>query len=467
MKFQENKKMRDITRVLLFAPVVVFFFLSFSFFKKGLTEAAIIFGVMGIGLILLVFLLGITQRIIGNKRRFVLCCAILLILLGLYCLVTKDIYNGIAFTLFGVFLILATVFPEKHWQISISVVFVLALGVLNYLVHFRGGETDTDAVQQGSVNKTTSFSGAASVKAPALESRKYAFVDMMANSLTPTQRADPAFQKMLDIMNSDSFQQELKEQNPQTVKEFFRFLDSQGITGLEEIDIDKVLDDSFQDVKDSYTAARNGQPLSDEDDEMARQLAAAIDKSGHVKGLNNFMGKHGMWMGVRFHGDDAAFDTWFDQVRTKYEAGDFTTPTLPQTDSNLSRNDQEASPFNEDTPSLPFVETELTQGAKAPEEVWEDPLIPDTADRSLQLPAVKPEKVVTEVSPQPPALPTEAEFEATLRERFSKDRFDRAMDTLERYGEKEGLRHLQEDDPEVAEQIEQQRNREKLEKSER
>ena len=125
--------MRDITRVLLFAPVVVFFFLSFSFFKKGLTEAAIIFGVMGIGLILLVFLLGITQRIIGNKRRFVLCCAILLILLGLYCLVTKDIYNGIAFTLFGVFLILATVFPEKHWQISISVVFVLALGVLNYL----------------------------------------------------------------------------------------------------------------------------------------------------------------------------------------------------------------------------------------------------------------------------------------------------------------------------------------------
>lgn len=61
------------------------------------------------------------------------------------------------------------------------------------------------------------------------------------------------------------------------------------------------------------------------------------------------------------------------------------------------------------------------------------------------------------MSPSAPALPTEEELEATLREHFSKDRFNRAIDTLERYGEEEGFRRLQEDDPEVARQIERQR----------
>ena len=152
MKLPDNMKKRDIARIL-FAPVMIFpvmtfFFLSFSFWKKGLTEPAIIFGVMGIGLILLVFLLVILHRIIG-ERCFVLCCAILLILFGLYCLVTKDIYDGITFTLFGAFLILTTVFPEKHWQISMGVVFVLALGGINYIEHFSGDKTQSVASEMG------------------------------------------------------------------------------------------------------------------------------------------------------------------------------------------------------------------------------------------------------------------------------------------------------------------------------
>jgi hypothetical protein len=64
------------------------------------------------------------------------------------------------------------------------------------------------------------------------------------------------------------------------------------------------------------------------------------------------------------------------------------------------------------------------------------------------------------VSPEPPALPTDAEFETTLKERFSSERFERAMSTLERYGPEEGLRRLKENDPEIAEQVERRRNRE-------
>ena len=51
-------------------------------------------------------------------------------------------------------------------------------------------------------------------------------------------------------------------------------------------------------------------------------------------------------------------------------------------------------------------------------------------------------------------LLTEERFETTLRERFSPEQFNRAMQTLNRYGPKEGLRRLKEDDAEVAKHVE-------------
>jgi hypothetical protein len=51
-------------------------------------------------------------------------------------------------------------------------------------------------------------------------------------------------------------------------------------------------------------------------------------------------------------------------------------------------------------------------------------------------------------------VPTDADFETALRQRFSPERFNTAMQTLNRYGTKEGLRRLKESDPEVAAQVE-------------
>ncbi|MDD9975972.1 MAG: hypothetical protein OXU27_18320 [Candidatus Poribacteria bacterium] len=53
-----------------------------------------------------------------------------------------------------------------------------------------------------------------------------------------------------------------------------------------------------------------------------------------------------------------------------------------------------------------------------------------------------------------PNLSTNADFEKTLRERFSPERFTTAMQTLTQYGPKEGLQRLKESDPEVAIHIE-------------
>lgn len=71
---------------------------------------------------------------------------------------------------------------------------------------------------------------------------------------------------------------------------------------------------------------------------------------------------------------------------------------------------------------------------------------------------------LTDVPKAPTALPTGASLEASLKEQFSSERFDRAMSTLEQYGTEEGLRRLRENDPEVAKQIERHRNKEEVSK---
>ncbi len=56
--------------------------------------------------------------------------------------------------------------------------------------------------------------------------------------------------------------------------------------------------------------------------------------------------------------------------------------------------------------------------------------------------------------PVSPELPSRQRLETALREQFSLDRFNRALQTLNQYGPQEGLRRLKDSDPEVAKQIE-------------
>ena len=67
--------------------------------------------------------------------------------------------------------------------------------------------------------------------------------------------------------------------------------------------------------------------------------------------------------------------------------------------------------------------------------------------------AAELEKLLT---PQMPELPTNESIEAKLREQFElePERLQRAMETLNRHGEKKGLRRLKSDDAETAELIE-------------
>lgn len=78
----------------------------------------------------------------------------------------------------------------------------------------------------------------------------------------------------------------------------------------------------------------------------------------------------------------------------------------------------------------------------------------DTFEEIRQSPEALETEFTKEIFSEFPDLPTEADFEKTLRERFSPQRLSTAMQTLAQYGREEGLRRLKESDPEIATHVE-------------
>jgi hypothetical protein len=105
----------------------------------------------------------------------------------------------------------------------------------------------------------------------------------------------------------------------------------------------------------------------------------------------------------------------------------------------------------------------------------EEPTTLDTSQRSTMTDAEIMAEIEKSLTPKTPDIVTnerpetpdkiQSNFETTLKSRFSSERFEQAMSTLERYGPEEGLRRLRENDPEVAKQIENSRHRNKEEVS--
>ena len=128
-----------------------------------------------------------------------------------------------------------------------------------------------------------------------------------------------------------------------------------------------------------------------------------------------------------------------------------------------------ASVTDTDTPASLWDLSSVMESSPASHSETEVPTTPDTSGSVLMTDAeieAAIEKSLTRQTPdiltnQQPNTPNEIQsnLENNLKAQFSSERFEQAMDTLERYGPEEGLRRLRENDPEVASQIERHRNR--------
>ena len=122
-------------------------------------------------------------------------------------------------------------------------------------------------------------------------------------------------------------------------------------------------------------------------------------------------------------------------------------------------------------PSTEAYDTTTTDGLPAFSEqerlgITSDQLTESTADRNPLSNSVSPaaEEPGSEIendvdvdpvlTPTSSELPTEEYLENALREQFSSERFNRAMETLNQHGSEEGIRRLKDSDPEIAKQLE-------------
>jgi hypothetical protein len=267
-------------------------------------------------------------------------------------------------------------------------------------------------------------------------------------------------QKTMDILASEEVKQEVKAAAaagtpPEFLKSFSNFKDYMISKGMTEF---AILDQAPSHFQDLFQKHHSGKVPSDLDSEMGQRFIDMVQEFGYDEGSNKFLRTRevAIWAAARFNlmsDNQESISRWMDGVYTD-DFGD-TAPT-PVSVTTLP----EAIPADGTVSDFPFAAKETVPAARAPTGVGEDSPTPDTVDRGITPPVVEREKVGTGVSPEPPPLPTDAELETTLKERFSSERFERAMSTLDRYGREDGLRRLRNDDPEVAEQVERHRNRE-------
>ena len=130
MKFLGKDIVRHLGQILQYVPVAIAFFLALSFWRMGFTEGAIITGLMGIGFILLIVLLHIIEKAIGNTGRFVLVCSVLVIAIGVYSLIDADIYMGISQVAIGMSLLFGQLLKGKWQHICCAAALGIAVGAI-------------------------------------------------------------------------------------------------------------------------------------------------------------------------------------------------------------------------------------------------------------------------------------------------------------------------------------------------
>ena len=156
------------------------------------------------------------------------------------------------------------------------------------------------------------------------------------------------------------------------------------------------------------------------------------------------------WLFKKFGTDSIQMSKWFLPV--------FEEVRLAEREKFLTAEEiAEPPPLTDDTKPIQPLDPQENDGLSSG-----DVLSASELERALQSDAELERKFAEQLAPDALKrleLPTEGNPETTIRERFSPERFNRAMQTLSRHGPEEGLRKLKETDPELAKQVERLINR--------
>ncbi|MYB94298.1 hypothetical protein F4054_10750 [Candidatus Poribacteria bacterium] len=281
-------------------------------------------------------------------------------------------------------------------------------------------------------------------------------MDKFGDFFSEEDLANPEMKRMFEILESPAGQ-EFLESNPNGLADTLAFFESQGV---------KVNRNMF--TERYREVFPTGEP-EELEAEMRQRLVEAIDSAEtdpqNSEELNHFIDnlteflkdeQNYAWVSGRFQGNNRAFSQWV--IQTLQNPGHSPVEQMSET---LVNDGEDAFETPRDAQDAMEIQDPVVTPTDAAE------LSPETPASEGELPTTEIEllELLTENPPEMEGenltleLPTEAEFEASLREQFNPERYQKAMSTLKRYGPEEGLRRLKTDDPDIAKQIEPLLNR--------
>lgn len=261
------------------------------------------------------------------------------------------------------------------------------------------------------------------------------------------QLADPLAKRMFEILESPAGQEFLKS-NPNGLADTFAFFESQGIKMNHNFFTEKYRKvfptgepEEFDDeMRQRFTEmVGSGEPDPTNQEELNRFTDALTE---FLKDKRNYA-----WVAGRFQGNNKAFGQWAIQVLQN------PVPSLIEQTPEPVVSEIEIPPDTRDiTGSQDPAAFSTNEAEELPEPPAPEKDLPTTETEILELLTDPPTEIDAEKLI--PELPTEAQLEASLREQFNPERYQKAMSTLKRYGPEEGLRRLKSEDPEIAKRIE-------------
>ena len=233
------KKLKKLNVVLQYTPAVIAFVFALSLWRADSNAGAVLFGLIGIVFMLLSVLLNIIRKVVGDDGRLRIVLAIVLFFCSLFLGIKGEIYHCLIIMLGSIFIILGHLLHSQKqtdskwsssvWQIYIPVAAgLLTFGPLLYLQYKRNNPPTVDSgvgMQQQNIEKSSTPHEEAKAKMSTakVSPRMQKVVNIMNQSLTPEQRADPTFQTMMEIMASDSFQEQVEQQKTKDPIDSHRF----------------------------------------------------------------------------------------------------------------------------------------------------------------------------------------------------------------------------------------------------
>lgn len=353
----------------------------------------------------------------------------------------------------------------------------ICVSVWFFLREYKGTEIQTQSQQSLSNASKATNNGTSKIAPPShdreepatrreiitRQSRK-----MFRSHLSEEQLANPHFQKVLEVMDSPEY---AELPMPPSIREWKDLLESKGVPVTRGNPGFFTKQPPFMSLDDYEPIVRQRMAelfLAAEPVDMTDPDAVLSQRIRVFSKLDNVVANGRAWFWERF-GDD------WDGIHRVHEGMENNPAVIWVThvQQNAASIVADAKQTRGDALEASAPSWDMSAVMESPSVSHSETEVPTTLGTSGSVPMADAEieaAIEKSLTPQLPDTPTakspdtpgnlQNNLENTLKARFSSERFERAMSTLEQYGPEEGLRRLRENDPEVAKRIEQHRKRE-------